>query len=84
MSWRFEILESAKPDFEKLDSYLADRVREKLEWFVGHFEEQRPFALSGEFRSSFKLRVGDWRIVYEVGNQEQVVYVVAIEHRSKV
>jgi mRNA-degrading endonuclease RelE of RelBE toxin-antitoxin system len=29
-------------------------------------------------------RVGDWRIIYRVDESERIVFVMAIDHRSKI
>jgi mRNA interferase RelE/StbE len=41
-------------------------------------------ALKGEFAGLRRLRVGSYRIVYEVIRQELVVLVVRVGHRSRV
>jgi len=40
-------------------------------------------ALKGQ-RGLLRIRVGDYRVVYEVRDRELVVYVVNIGHRSKI
>ena len=39
-------------------------------------------ALKGEFAGLRRIRVGDYRVVYEVMNDELVVLVVRVAHRS--
>lgn len=39
-------------------------------------------ALSGEFKSLYKLRVGDYRVIYAIVNGD--ILVLKIGHRSKV
>ncbi len=41
-------------------------------------------ALKGEFAGLRRIRVGDYRVVYEVMNDELVVLVVRVAHRSAV
>ena len=83
MSWRFEIAATAECSFERLDPDVARRAYERLEWFVDNFEELTHHPLTGEVKGSFKLRVGDWRIVYEIHSFKQTIYVTGVEHRSK-
>lgn len=40
--------------------------------------------LQGELASFYKLRVGDYRIVYRFDTKESLVFVVKIEHRQGV
>ncbi len=84
MSWKFELTATAGHAFDQLDPEIARRARDRLEWFIENFEEVAHHPLTGEYKGLLKLRVGDWRIVYEVNNLNQTVYITTVEHRSKV
>ncbi|MEW6620908.1 MAG: type II toxin-antitoxin system mRNA interferase toxin, RelE/StbE family [bacterium] len=56
----------------------------KIEWFcqnIGHIISE---PLTGKFKGKYKLRVGDWRIIYSIEHSSQIITVYAIEHRSKI
>ncbi len=38
--------------------------------------------LRGKLSGYWKLRVGDWRVVYSIGNSE--VFILGIHHRSRI
>lgn len=38
--------------------------------------------LSGRFKGYFKLRVGDYRIIYQIKARDYVVLITAIRHRK--
>jgi mRNA interferase RelE/StbE len=40
--------------------------------------------LAGELRGRFRYRVGDWRVVYRVDEQERRVTILVIAHRGSV
>jgi len=40
--------------------------------------------LKGPIAGHFRYRVGDWRVIYQVDEQEHEVTVLLIAHRSKV
>lgn len=82
--WRFQITKDGERDFRKLDTAVERRVRERLGWFVEHFEETISSPLKFDYRGFSKLRVGDWRIIYQVIEAERLVRIHGIEHRSKV
>ena len=84
MNWKIELTATAQRGLDRLDPEVARRAREKLEWFIENFEEITHHPLTGDYKGSLKLRVGDWRIVYEVSNFNQTVHVTAVDHRSKV
>ena len=82
--WQFRITDVAERDIEKLSPPIAQRVKDRLAWFVNHFEEVVPLPLGGKWRGFFKLRVGDWRIAYEVKEEEKKVIVHAVDRRDKI
>lgn len=64
----------AKPERERL-VHAIDRLRE---------EPSAGAALKGEFAGLRRLRVGSYRIVYEVRNEELIILVIRIGHRKQV
>lgn len=40
--------------------------------------------LKGEFKGLFRLRVANYRIVYQINHQRRVVLLITIEHRKDV
>lgn len=71
-------------DLDKLDAQIKKRVLAKLVWLVNNFEYITPIPLGEPLRGFFKLRVGDWRIAYEVGDFRKLVTVHAIDRRDKI
>jgi mRNA interferase RelE/StbE len=41
-------------------------------------------ALSGNLKGAWRYRVGDYRIIAEIGDEELVILVVAVGHRREV
>lgn len=82
--WRFDITHSGKKDIKKLDTIVRLRVLEKLKWFTENFQNITPFPLGSIWKGFFKLRVGEWRIVYGVDYEAQCITVHAIENRDNV
>jgi len=82
--WRFHITVDAERDIQRLDAPVQRRVKERLAWFMGHFEEIVPLPLGGTLAGLFKLRVGDWRIVYQIENDAQLVTIHIVDRRDKI
>ncbi len=80
---RFRLVLSpmAEKDFANLEVALKQRIVEKLRWFLEN--EVVPEVLEGNFEGFYKLRVGDYRIVYEF-ETAVVMRVRLIGHRSRV
>ncbi len=78
-----ELKQSARKELEKLPSAVIARVIAKLEVLA---EEPRPAGckkLTGG-DAEYRVRVGDYRIVYFIDDQRIVVSVVRIRHRREV
>ena len=68
---------------DRLPDDVRGRVLRKLEALQ---EDPRPFGvakLAGP-EDLYRLRVGDWRIVYAIRDRELVVIVIRIGHRREV
>ena len=79
---KVEWTESALEDLEKLDRQIATRVLKKLSWLSRHFDSIVPDPLSGTLSGTYKLRVGDWRVLYTV--EPDMVVIQAIGHRKEI
>jgi mRNA interferase RelE/StbE len=81
---KIDFTPDALKDISSLDKSISHRVVEKLDWLIKNFDSVTPEMLSGEYRGKYKLRVGDWRIVYSIEYEKETITIYTIEHRSKV
>ncbi|KAM3100271.1 type II toxin-antitoxin system RelE family toxin [Phormidesmis sp. 146-35] len=56
----------------------------KIDWVSDHFIEIRPTALTGDLSSLFKLRVGDYRVLYSFSETTEIITVHQIGHRREI
>jgi mRNA interferase RelE/StbE len=70
---KVEWTEEALDDFEKLDLPIQKRILGKISWFSRHFDNVTPEPLSGELRKVFKIRIGDWRVIYKLDKNMIVI-----------
>ncbi len=82
--YELRILESAARDLQKLDAQIARRILARLRWLAENFDNLRPEALAGNMAGLFKLRVGDYRVIYETLPEDRVIVVHLIGHRREV
>lgn len=54
----------------------------KISWFSRHFSNITPESLSGDMAGLFKLRIGDWRVIYSIEND--VIVIQAVGHRKEI
>lgn len=82
--WRFVVTREAEEDVAGLDTDARRRIFEKLKWFQEHFDEVTPFPLNAEWHGFFKLRIGDYRIIYTVDDSTYVVTIHLVDRRDRV
>ena len=81
MSYSVRIKRSATRELAQ----IARRDRERLVYAIDRLGEQPHvgYPLKGDLRGLRRIRVGDYRVVYEVFDHELVVLVVRIAHRRE-
>jgi mRNA interferase RelE/StbE len=72
----------ALKDLEKIDRAIVKRILHKISWFSQYFDAVTPEPLSADMAGLFKLRVGDWRVIYEIGRD--VIVIKAVGHRREI
>lgn len=78
------ILKAASRELAQLDKPIARRIVERLRWLAENLENIKPKALKGDLSDLYKLREGDYRIIYEIVRKEKVVIIHSIGHRRDV
>jgi mRNA interferase RelE/StbE len=82
--YRVEFLPPAINDLRRLDKPVAQRILNKLRWLAENFESINPEALVGPLQGLSKLRVGDYRLIYETDRVNKLITVHLIGHRSEI
>ena len=78
------ILPKAFEDLSKIDKTIAIRITDKLTWLSENIENITPISLKGDFSGLYKLKVGDWRIIYDIDHKKKVITVHKIGHRKEI
>lgn len=74
----------AENDLTSIDKTIAIQISKKIGWLSRNASNMIHEQLTGKFKGKYKMRVGDWRIIYFIDHSSQAITVYAIEHRSKV
>ncbi len=67
------ILDSAIRELARLDKPVGHRIVERINWPALHIDEIRLEPLRGEPAGLYKLRVGDYRVIYEILHEERTI-----------
>lgn len=82
--WLINFTKEAENDISLLDRNIRARVLEKIGWLRDNFETVNHLPLGYGWQGFFKLRVGDWRVIYEINYFDNEITVHCIDHRSKI
>ncbi len=82
--YHIRILEEAAQELARLDKPIARRIVQRIKWLAENIEAIRLEALAGNLGGLYKLRVGHYRVIYEVLKDEKVIVIHAIGHRREI
>ena len=69
---------------QKLDKSIASRIVTKIKWLAENLDDIKLESLSGEFSHLFKLRIGDYRVLYGFNKPDKMIIIHLIGHRSEI
>lgn len=83
MSYKIEILKGALKQLKKLSPLLRERIQLKIDDLA---IEPRPNGVKKlkNREEAYRIRVGDYRVIYDIFDDVLLVSVVEVEHRSQV
>lgn len=81
--YQIEFTNRAVKNFKKIDAIYQSLIIEKLENLASNPTNKSNIkALKGS--QYFRLRVADYRIIYELQNNELIILVIDINHRKDI
>jgi len=78
------ILPKAYDALSKIDKPIAKRITDKLAWFSENVKSINTIPLTGNFSGLYKLKVGAYRVVYEIDYERKIITVHKIGHRRDI
>ena len=84
VSYRLAFRPEAEQDLHALDETVRERIFDKLKWLVNNFENLRPEPLTASLKGFYKLRVGDYRVIYRIDRENTLLTVYFIGHRREI
>ena len=79
---KVEWSKQAAKELDKIDLKVAQRLVSKVGWLSQNFGYITPEPLHGTFKGTYKLRVGDYRIVYILN--QGVIVILSVGHRKEI
>ena len=84
MSYSVELTAEALVNQERLTQAVQERIGNKIKWLAENFEQITPMPLSANLTGFFKLRVGDYRVIYSFDEDLKVITIHQIGHRREI
>jgi mRNA interferase RelE/StbE len=74
--------DDARKSFGQLDRPVQRRVSQVIDRLAENPRPAQATQLVGD-RATWRVRVGDWRILYEIHDDKVVVLILDVRHRSR-
>lgn len=84
--YKVTLLPDAEGSFKNLDKSVQLRVAGKIDWLAENADKiiHHPLtSLPDDLKGLFRIRAGDYRILYWIYNEEKHIKIYEIEHRGK-
>jgi mRNA interferase RelE/StbE len=83
--YSLHFLTSAQKELKKLDYIAQKHIKEKLILLVENPEilKNNIKPLKGEHKGKFRLRVNQYRIIFQIKESELIIIIIRIGHRKE-
>jgi mRNA interferase RelE/StbE len=84
LTYAIAILEKAKRELAAVSEKDRKRIASQIDALA---EDPRPAGvqqLKGELKNHFRIRIGDYRVIYQIKDKLLIVVVVRIGHRREI
>lgn len=82
--YKLDFSDNSRTTLSLLDKEVGQRVLDKLKWLVRNIENIPLLPLHGKYTGLFKLKAGDWRVIYEINHNDKIVTVHKVGHRKEI
>jgi len=86
MIWKVEFDDRARKELRKLDKQTQDRILKWLRTNLATEEDPRRTgkSLKGRMKGLWRYRVGDYRIISQIQDEQILILVIRIGHRRDI
>lgn len=81
--YKIEFKQSAERDIRKIIPTLIPNILRKIETLASNLFPRQSLKLSG-VEATYRLKVGDYRVIYEVNSEVKTIIVHYVRHRKEV
>ncbi len=81
MEYKIGIIPSARKDLDNLEKKFFEQVKDKINSLKSNPRPLNCLKLTAE--EGYRLRSGDYRIVYRIDDKSKMIYIYRIKHRKE-
>jgi mRNA interferase RelE/StbE len=82
--YKYIFSESAQRDLKKLDKPVVAKIMRKLDELVTRKECLDVKMMIGTTSTQYRLRVGDYRVIFAEHEKEIIIVVIGVGHRREI
>ena len=82
MNYSVLVLPAAQKDLDRLEMKIYKRCYEAMMGLTANPRSHGAEKLVGE--DGFRIRVGDWRIVFRIDDSQKKIFIYRVKHRREV
>lgn len=83
MSYLVEVLPKAQKELDILPIKFRNQIERKIESLAINPRPSGIKAMKGK-KGLFRLRVGDYRVIYKIENQLLIITIIEVGHRKEI
>ena len=80
----FEFKPEALSNVESLSPVVQKRIIKKITWLAQNIEQISPQPLSANLKGFYKIRIGDYRVIYDFSTEAKIITIYQIGHRREI
>lgn len=84
MPYSTELKAESIKQLEKITPTIQSRIVKKLRWLEANIENINSQSLTANLSDFYKLRIGDYRVIYTINVDKKIITVYQIGHRREI
>jgi mRNA interferase RelE/StbE len=83
LSYRIEFRPAAYRDLKDLPKDILDRISRKISALAENPRPPGVEKLAGSGEAFYRIRVGDYRVIYKIGDKVLRIIIIRVKHRRE-
>ena len=79
--YKIEVIPSAQKDLDRLERKFFEQIKDKIQSLSQTPRPSQCLKLTAE--EGYRIRSGDYRILYRIDDANRIVYIYRIKHRKE-